>query len=246
MLFWRGRHEVREQDLSAYVDGELKASALQRVEAHLDVCAACRESVTELRAVRQSVKELPRVPVPRSFVLREADVAAEPAAAGTGLFASVTPLLSGVAAIAVVAFVVLAGFDIASDSNGFGDRDAVRTSGDSLSLEADSEAELAPSTENAVPPAVGLSDVDGTDGEDESEPGAGDLNGFTQGFEYGQDILTGDDARGGEPAPGSQAALAEDSNDTGLRIAEAVAAGIAVVAGGAALFIWWRRRTVTA
>ena len=127
MLFWRGRHEVREADLSAYVDGELSASVLQRVEAHLEVCAACRESVTELRAVHQSVKELPRVPVPRSFVLREADVASAPTRAGGGLFGSVMPLLSGVAAIAIVAFVVLAGFDITSDSS---NRGAGVTAGD--------------------------------------------------------------------------------------------------------------------
>ncbi len=236
MLFWRGRHEVREEDLSAYVDGELNASALQRVEAHLEGCAACRESVTELRAVRQSVKELPRVPVPRSFVLREADVAAAPTKAGGGLFGTVTPLLSGVAAIALVAFVVLAGFDITSDSDGFSDGSTGRTSGSTLSLPAESEQpELAPSTESAVPPAVGLSDDDGTDGE-------GDTQGGVPSYAADEEPLTDrgqDDQRG---TFGQEVALAEDTNETGLRIAEAIAAGVAAVAGGAALVIWWRRR----
>ncbi len=233
MLFWRGRHEVRKEDLSAYVDGELSASALQRVEAHLEVCAACSESVTELRAVRQSVKELPRVPVPRSFVLREADVAAAPTRAGGGLFGSVTPLLSGVAAIAIVAFVVLAGFDITSDS---ANRDVGITAGDfsTSDLEADAARE---SPEAAVVPQA--SDTENYDAGDDGLP----------------DELSPDD---GEAAPPQQESISDDGtrlgtdpqsavaagddDETGLRIAEAVAAGIAVAAGGAALFIWWRRR----
>ena len=232
MLFWRGRHKVREEDLSAYVDGELSASLLQRVEAHLEVCAACRESVTELRAVRQSVKELPRVAVPRSFVLREADVAAAPTTAGAGLLGSMTPLLSGVAAIAIVAFVVLAGFDITSDSsNGRG----VLPAGGVSTAAFDSERlDLAPSADSAVPPAVVQGDDDGTDLEDE----------FNGAFEYdaGEESIADDGQDELTAARGQEVALAEGDGETGLRIAEAVAGSIAVVAGGAALLIWWRRR----
>ena len=233
MLFWRGRHEVREEDLSAYVDGELNASALQRVEAHLEVCAACRESVTELRAVRHSVKELPRVPVPRSFVLREADVAAASATAGAGLFGNVTPLLSGVAAIAIVAFVVLAGFDITSDSS---NRDAGVTAGDfSVSdLEADSAGEA---PVNAAAPQTAEREDYGAGDErlpDELSPDDG---------EAAPPQLEGIRDENTDPGTDPQSAVASgDDDETGLRIAEALAGGIAVVAGGAALFIWWRRR----
>lgn len=240
MLFWRDRHKVREEDLSAYVDGELNVSALNRLEAHLKSCTACRETVAELRSVRQSVKELPRATAPRSFVLREADVAAAPTPAGGGLFGSVTPLLSGVAAIAIVAFVVLAGFDITSDNDEFGNRSG-RTSGATLPLTADSERmELAPSAESAVPPAVGERDGDETDGDDE-------VNGDAYNYASDDEPLAdgGLDGQRGITL-GQEVALAEGSSETGLRIAEAVAAGIAAVAGGAVLVIWWRRRTVIA
>ena len=235
MLFWRGRHNVREEDLSAYVDGELNASALQRVEAHLEVCAACSESVTELRAVRQSVKELPRVTVPRSFVLREADVAAEPAAAATGggLFGSAAPLLSGVAAIALVAFVVLAGFDITSDSS---NRGAGITAGDFSveDLEADSaseapEAAVAPQAGDTENYGGGDDDLLGELSPDDGEAAPPELEGIRDD--------TAD--RGSEP---QRNLTPTDDDGTGLRVAEAVAAAIAVVAGGAALVIWWRRR----
>ncbi len=234
MLFWRGRHNVRKEDLSAYVDGELGAAALQRVEAHLEVCAACSESVTELRAVRQSVKELPRVPVPRSFVLREADVAAAPTRVGGGLFGSVTPLLSGVAAIAIVAFVVLAGFDITSDSS---NRGAGITAGEfstSDDLEADAANE-APA--NAAVPQT--SEREGYNAGDEGLPGELILDDGEAAPPQEESISDDGTRLGTDP----QSAVASgDDDETGLRIAEALAAGIAVVAGGAAWFIWWRRR----
>ena len=233
MLFWRGRHKVREEDLSAYVDGELKTSVLQRVETHLETCAACRESVTELRAVRQSVKELPRVPVPRSFVLREADVAVEPAAAAGGLFGSVTPLLSGVAAIAIVAFVVLAGVDITSDRPNSDASRGAGTLAETGLMDSANEA-----TGNAVAPQFG------------------DTENYSAGDERLPDELSPED--GEEPPPQQLDSIRDDGDrgdverqseltssdddETGLRIAEAVAGGIAIVAGGAALLIWWRRR----
>ena len=233
MLFWRGRHEVREADLSAYVDGELNASALQRVEAHLEVCAACRESVTELRAVRQSVKELPRAPVPRSFVLREADVAAAPTRAGGGLFGSVTPLLSGVAVIALVAFVVLAGFDITSDTS---NRDAGITVGDFSTSDLDVESASEVPADAVVPQT---SEREGYNAGDDGLPG--ELS--PDDGEAVPPQLEGIRDENTDPGTDPQSAVASgDDDETGLRIAEALAGGIAVVAGGAALFIWWRRR----
>ncbi len=233
MLFWRGRHEVREEDLSAYVDGELNASALQRVEAHLEVCTACRESVTELRAVRQSVKELPRMPVPRSFVVREADVAAAPTRAGGGLFGSVTPLLSGVAAIAIVAFVVLAGFDITSDSPNRGA--GITTAGDfSSDLEVESASEAPVNA--AVPQTAERENYSAGD-----EGQLGELSPDDGEAAPPQEESISDDGTRLGTDPQSAVASGDD-DETGLRIAEALAAGIAVVAGGAALFIWWRRR----
>ena len=183
--------------------------------------------------MRQSVKELPRVPVPRSFVLREADVAAASATAGAGLFGNVTPLLSGVAAIAIVAFVVLAGFDITSDSS---NRDAGVTAGDfsTSDLEADSATEA---PVNAAAPQT--SEREDYGAEDEGQ--LGELSPDDgEAAPPEEESIRGDNASPGIE-PRSELNLGDD-DETGLRIAEGLAGGIAVVAGGAALFIWWRRR----
>jgi hypothetical protein len=245
VLFWRDRHNVREEDLSAYVDGELSASVLQRVEAHLETCEACRETITELRAVRQSVKELPHASAPRSFALREADVASAPTSGAVGLFGSMTPLLSGVAAIAMVAFVVLAGFDVSSN----GSNDLSRVAGGTLASVTVESADQAP-PDAALPQTSSPLEYDDADGgaSPEALPGDGDFT-LDGDSEEGAAPAVGDTERGGADdaerlGNKPQNLSSGDDNETGLRIAEAVAGGIAVVAGGAALFMWWRRRTV--
>jgi anti-sigma factor RsiW len=62
------RH-IAEQRLSAYVDGRLGAHERQRVERHLQTCAACRRNLVELRAVLAMLRRAPARPVPRSFTL---------------------------------------------------------------------------------------------------------------------------------------------------------------------------------
>jgi len=49
-----------EMLLDAFVDEELTAAAGQRVEAHLDGCATCRQIVRELRQLVASASSLPR------------------------------------------------------------------------------------------------------------------------------------------------------------------------------------------
>jgi len=49
---------VQEQ-LSAYLDGELEGAARARVEAHVSACAACREELEELRALDVDLRRLP-------------------------------------------------------------------------------------------------------------------------------------------------------------------------------------------
>jgi hypothetical protein len=62
------RH-IAEQKLSAYVDGRLGAHEQQRVERHLQTCAACRRDLVELRAMLAMLRRAPTRPVPRSFAL---------------------------------------------------------------------------------------------------------------------------------------------------------------------------------
>ncbi|MBN1177770.1 MAG: zf-HC2 domain-containing protein [Anaerolineae bacterium] len=47
------------QWLSAYLDGELKGHALQRVEGHLERCAECRAELDSLAALRELLQENP-------------------------------------------------------------------------------------------------------------------------------------------------------------------------------------------
>ena len=119
MLFWRRKHPIADQELSAYVDGQLSPDARARVEQHIESCAACRETVDELRALRSALQALPREDAPRSFALREADVrpqAPQPA----GMLTRATPLLSGVTAAAFIAFGVLVGIDSGALDGGAG------------------------------------------------------------------------------------------------------------------------------
>ena len=55
-------HEACQDNLSAFLDGQLSARQRSRVEKHLQECAACRE---ELESLRQTVSLLRSAPVLR-------------------------------------------------------------------------------------------------------------------------------------------------------------------------------------
>jgi hypothetical protein len=68
-----------EKQMMPYVDGRLKVSEQQQVEAHLAGCAACRVRVNEFRAVSGLLDELPQIEPSSAFDARvRALVAAEP------------------------------------------------------------------------------------------------------------------------------------------------------------------------
>ena len=71
----RTEHEIVSEQLSAYMDRQLAALARARVERHLAVCADCREELRSMQWTRQLLQQAPVARVPRSFVIREADVA---------------------------------------------------------------------------------------------------------------------------------------------------------------------------
>ena len=112
MLFRRRRHPIGDQELSAYVDGQLPSAARARLEEHVEACAACREALEEMRVLRGALRELPRAVAPRSFALREADVRPPVAARPVGALGRAGPLLGGVTAAALVAFGALVGVDV--------------------------------------------------------------------------------------------------------------------------------------
>jgi anti-sigma factor RsiW len=68
-----------EKQMLPYVDGRLKVSEQQEVEAHLAACATCRVRVNEFRAVSGLLDELPQIEPLGAFDARvRARVAAEP------------------------------------------------------------------------------------------------------------------------------------------------------------------------
>ena len=68
-----------EKQMLPFVDGRLKVSEQQQVEAHLAACAACRVRVNEFRAVSGLLDELPQIEPSGAFDARvRARVAAEP------------------------------------------------------------------------------------------------------------------------------------------------------------------------
>src|SRR5687768_7268311 len=70
MLGWlRGDAHWRDEDISAYLDGELAASAAARLESHLTGCERCREARDGFIEVKAAVHALPVVAAPRSFAL---------------------------------------------------------------------------------------------------------------------------------------------------------------------------------
>ena len=236
MLFWRSRHSLRDEELSAYVDGQLDAAARARVDAHLETCAACRDELAELRGLRQALSELPRVPAPRSFALREADVGPTEVPRGGGFLSTAPAMLSGLTAAAVLAFVVLVGVDLSSVGSSGGGDGAAREFGATSTNDLEFSAPVGESFDEAgvsEEPAEGLAeDADGAIALPEADgpPAAGD--------DVQAPPIDEAEPLPREPAPATVA----DEGGSALRIAEAAAAALALVAGGSLVLVWWRRR----
>lgn len=213
MAFLRQRHPVSDGDLSAFVDGGLGASARDRVDAHLASCAACREALAGLRAVRQALVTLPREQAPRSFAVSEAD--ARPAARPSAQMWGRAPMaLGGLAAAAFLAFGVLIGIDVTGGSSTVRQQD-----GATMSFEAyrgDSGVTEAP----PVPDASGALP-------DEQTPVPATLPEDT--FDAADD------------GAASSLGATERDDRTGLRAAEGALAAVALVAGASLLLLWRRR-----
>jgi len=109
-------HEQIAALLSAYVDDELAAGERQRVEAHVARCEACAQDLHTLRYAKSLLTDLPAPRLPRSFVVRRADVEAPAAAAPRRTFGLRSRLaygyLKGATALVTVAFALLVAGDL--------------------------------------------------------------------------------------------------------------------------------------
>ena len=65
--------------LSEYIDGRLDSRDTEFVDRHVEVCRGCSEELESLRSTVQLLHRVPSVAVPRSFAIRDADVARGPA-----------------------------------------------------------------------------------------------------------------------------------------------------------------------
>ncbi len=263
MFFWR-KHPIRDADLSAYVDGQLEPPACDRLEAHLETCAPCRETRAELHMLRSALRELPPATAPRSFALREADIRAE--AKPSPMPARPPALLGGLASVALVAFVALVGVDVFSQPSTGGDADAtgaaalealedgtglkISTNGSADEIDGNSSAGretvepdgietfgFAPADDASGPETNQRGQIDGT-----NETTAGDAL-ATPDCPPGRECVrlsSGAAEPGPEAAPGLAAESADDSR-LPLRAGEAAAAAVALVAGGSFALIWRRR-----
>jgi len=98
-------HQYYEEQLSAYLDGELLPREQEAVEQHLAGCPSCRWSLETLRQTVQWTSELPVLRVPRTFMI---PVPAEPARARRRW--RLVPALQGVTAlVALLLFFAVAG-----------------------------------------------------------------------------------------------------------------------------------------
>jgi anti-sigma factor RsiW len=66
---WFRRSEHPEEQLSAYIDGELGGRQAEAVARHLTACPQCSEALEELRGTKTMLSVLPREAPSRSFVL---------------------------------------------------------------------------------------------------------------------------------------------------------------------------------
>ncbi|HDN79418.1 MAG TPA: hypothetical protein ENG33_02980 [Chloroflexi bacterium] len=103
MWLRRDKHEIVRRLLSAYIDGELSSQEKALVEEHLRECAQCRWELETLRHTVAILREAPRVALPRSFVIRRADVEEAPAPSRVPAFLRV------VTALGVAIFVLIVG-----------------------------------------------------------------------------------------------------------------------------------------
>jgi anti-sigma factor RsiW len=81
-MFLRGREgKCRRVGalLSEYIDGRLRGGDAEFVDAHLEGCGRCAAELESLRLTVRLLGRVRSVPVPRSFSIREADVASAPA-----------------------------------------------------------------------------------------------------------------------------------------------------------------------
>jgi anti-sigma factor RsiW len=93
-----------EAQVDEYVDGTLPEPARAALEAHLEVCPACRTLAADLRAIRAAARTLePRVPPSHVWTRLAGAIESEGRPLAAGWLGAWQPILSAAAAILLVA-----------------------------------------------------------------------------------------------------------------------------------------------
>jgi len=264
---WFGRKEHDEEQLSAYIDGELSPREAEIVERHLSTCNSCAALLEELSETKALLSQLPAQTPRRSFVLG-AEYARTPVREGTRR-PKLSLALAPAAALSV--FVALVLVDLAGTSTS-SDETANTFTAASAPQEADASSaggaaltqqmESAGASQDAVPPAVDNATGDdgaksppaeGAAGSSAAEaPVAPELRSAgpepTPG--EGATMMSSADQPGAEESPGQVPApeplafegpAAEDDGGgiSTLRVLQ-VLAGVAFLASGFYVFVWPR------
>jgi anti-sigma factor RsiW len=252
----RRQHKPDPRALSAYADGSASPAERAAFEAHVAGCAGCSARLAELQFVRASLASLPDAAAPRSFRLRESDVAKPAHTAPMAGWMRAMPALS---AAAVVVFAIVLGTDLATRTS---DGDA-RGSGLAMSATRNESADGA-APDNQFDDSSGRAAGETQSGSP-AVPGALAATPAAEGAENAPaaDAATQGDAAPGEDTAASREQIAEqtrtaerekleaasqrassddDGNQAAFRVVEIAAAAVAVAAGVAAIGIWRRKR----
>jgi anti-sigma factor RsiW len=76
------RHARRK--ISAYLDHELDAPSVRQLEAHIQQCMECRETLNDFRGLSEEVRSLPKIDPGPDFAVRMVRTVRDSAAAGAG------------------------------------------------------------------------------------------------------------------------------------------------------------------
>jgi anti-sigma factor RsiW len=217
-MTWFRRSVHPEEDLSAYVDGELGERARRVVETHLASCEACSTLLRELQDTKSLLSELPRVEPRRSMVLgREFAVERRVAPAPR------RPSFTFAPAVALTILVGLLFVDAIDSTGGSGNDGSFSTAGSTaasrtaeqpqaaagLALEASKAADAEENTEPAAPDSV-ASPAGAASGAGESSSAGGGRAGAAAGSAPAVADAAADTEAGGTPV----AALAPPSENS--------------------------------
>ena len=69
LIFRKGHSHIKQDDLSAYLDGQISEADAARIDQRLAQCADCRQELDALRSIVSLLQQMPELTLPRSFVM---------------------------------------------------------------------------------------------------------------------------------------------------------------------------------